>query len=176
MNAIVAPMDLAPADVRGDAFRRAMRRLAGGVSVITTGRGDERTGLTATSVSSLSADPPSVIVCVNRASSVIPVLREHQAFAVNLLAGGQRAIAESFAGRSGLHGAARYGGADWITLVSGAAILVGAQAALDCRLETMMDWHSHTVIIGRVEAVHIGGGAKALVYWRGRYVDLGAEG
>lgn len=165
-----------PALTSGDAtagvFRAAMRHLAGGVSVVTTGRDGERTGLTATSVSSLSADPPSLIVCINRASSVLPVLRDHQAFAVNLLSAGQRDIADRFAGRSGARGADRYAEGDWTTLVTGVPILADALAAIDCRVEAIQEWHTHAVVIGRVAGIHMQGGDQALVYWRGDYVAI----
>ena len=72
-------------DVIPDDFRRAMRHLMSAVSVITAGRDDNVSGMTVTSVSSLSVDPPSLIVSVNRASSSWPLLREHGIFGVNVL-------------------------------------------------------------------------------------------
>lgn len=161
----------APA-IDGQLFRAAMRELAGAVSVVTTGRDGLRTGLTATSVTSLSADPPSLLVCINRASSVLPILRETQAFAVNVLAGHQDAVADRFAGRGGAYGPARYAGADWTTLATGMPILAEALASLDCRVETIMDWHSHAIVIGRVEGVVVNGGESALVYRRGAYAEI----
>lgn len=82
------------------AFRAAMRHLAGGVSVITTGSGAERNGLTATSVSSLSAEPPTLIVCINRQASAWPLIARHRAFGVNVLGSDQIEIGERFSGRT----------------------------------------------------------------------------
>ena len=162
-------------DDNREAFRAAMRDLAGSVSVISTGVGLARTGLTATSVSSLSMDPPSILVCINRLSSVLPVLVDHGAFGVNVLAAGHRHIADRFAGRDGIRGAARYAGEAWITLVTGAPLLADALAAVDCSLERTIEWYSHLVIIGRVRAVHLNGGASPLVYWRGGYDQLNSS-
>jgi flavin reductase (DIM6/NTAB) family NADH-FMN oxidoreductase RutF len=170
-NALSKPPRQAQDDNR-EAFRIAMRDLAGGVSVITTGAGVTRAGLTATSVSSLSMDPPSILVCINRLSSVLPVLIEQRAFGVNMLGAGHRHIADRFAGRDGVRGAARYAGEDWITLATGAPLLADAVAAVDCSLEQTVEWYSHLVIIGRVRAVHLNGGASPLVYWRGNYKQL----
>jgi flavin reductase (DIM6/NTAB) family NADH-FMN oxidoreductase RutF len=156
----------------GENFRSAMRQLASGVSVITTGRGEERTGLTATSVSSLSMEPPTLVVCINRTSTTLKAMRKNRVFGVNVLAAGHRSVADRFAGRCNLSGAARYQGSEWISLVTGAPLLVDALAAIDCTIETIMEWSTHAVVIGRVEAIHQPGGAQALIYWRQTYLDL----
>jgi flavin reductase (DIM6/NTAB) family NADH-FMN oxidoreductase RutF len=153
-------------------FRSAMRHLASGVSVITTGQGEERTGLTATSVSSLSMEPPSLVVCINRTSITLKAMRKTRVFGVSVLAGRHRAVADRFAGRSNVSGAARYQGSEWLTLVTGAPLLVDALAAIDCTIETIMEWSTHAVVIGRVEAIHQPGGAQALIYWRRTYLNL----
>ena len=117
-------------------------------------------------------EPPSLVVCINRTSTTLKAMRKTRVFGVNILAGGQRAIADRFAGRCNVSGAARYHGSEWITLVTGAPLLVDALAAIDCTIETIMEWSTHAVVIGRVEAIHQGGGAQALVYWRRTYLDL----
>jgi flavin reductase (DIM6/NTAB) family NADH-FMN oxidoreductase RutF len=161
-----------PPEVTALEFRDAMRQLAGGVSVVTTGKGRLRTGLTATSVTSLSAEPPSLLVCINKSSSALLTLRDHQAFAVNILAHGQQEIADRFAGRAGTFGAARYHGANWDQLATGTPVLSGALANLDCRLENISEWGSHAIIIGRILAIRTAEGASPLVYWRGNYAGL----
>jgi flavin reductase (DIM6/NTAB) family NADH-FMN oxidoreductase RutF len=144
-----------------------MRQLASGVSVITTGQGEERTGLTATSVSSLSMEPPTLVVCIGRTSTTLKAMRKNRVFGVNILAAGHRSVADRFAGRCNVSGAARYQGSEWINLVTGAPL-----AAIDCTIETIMEWSTHAVVIGRVEAIHQPGGAQALIYWRQTYLDL----
>jgi flavin reductase (DIM6/NTAB) family NADH-FMN oxidoreductase RutF len=159
-------------DAPADAFRGAMRHLVGGVSVITSGRGDDITGMTVTSVSSLSLDPPSLIVSVNCASSTRPVLERYGVFGVNILAAGQVDIAERFAGKNGLKGTQRFSGAEWIARGASAPLLVGAAAAIDCEVERLIEHHSHAIVIGRVRHVLLSKQESALAYLHGRYVVL----
>lgn len=163
-----------PLETGAAPFRDAMRQLAGGVCVITAGIGEDRTGLTATSPTSLSMDPPTILICVNRTSSAFPVIASYRHFAVNVLAADQRAVAENFTGKGGLRGAARYRGAEWTTLQSAAPVLEGALAAVDCEVEELIERHSHVIVLGRVVAVRNGAKTAALVYWHGDYEGLGA--
>jgi flavin reductase (DIM6/NTAB) family NADH-FMN oxidoreductase RutF len=121
------------------AFRDAMRQLPGGVSVITAGIGEDRSGMTVISVASLAIDPPSIVACVNRQSSTWPLLQRYRVFGVNILGAGQQAVADRFTGRSGLKGTARFADARWITLVTGVWLLSDALAALDCDVEELID-------------------------------------
>lgn len=162
-------------DPTPNAFRAAMRNLAGGVTVISTGEGERRAGLTATSVTSLSIDPPSLLVCVGRSTTTLATLSANRTFGVNVLSARHRHIAERFSGRHGIFGADRYTGADWITLVTGAPILADALTAIDCSLEELIEWHSHAIVVGRVRAVHVTGGTSPLVYWRGSYGNVGGS-
>lgn len=155
-------------------FRDSMRHLAGAVSVITVGRGDDRTGFTATSVSSLSVEPPSVVVNLNRSSSSWPVLQRYGSFAVNVLADDQQHIADRFAGRGGIKGVHRYDGADWSELVTGTPSLSGALTVLDCELDEAIERHSHSILIGRVRAITVRGEAQPLLYWHGAYRHISA--
>src|SRR3954468_21081715 len=133
----VVPRDLmTEIPVSSADFRGAMRHLTGGVSVITAGRGKDITGMTVTSVSSFSVDPPTLIVSINRDASSFPLIRRHGAFGVNILAADQLDIAERFAGKGGLKGADRFAGARWVTAVSGVPLLVGALSAVDCEVES----------------------------------------
>ena len=161
------------AQAEAPSFRAALRHLAGGVSVITTGQGADRTGLTVTSLSSLSAEPPTVMFGLNLSSSSFPVLARHRSFGVNFLNATQKQIADRFAGRGGEKGEARYAGASWAQSVTGAPLLEGALAALDCEVEELIERHSHAIVIGRVREVRLGGDDAALVYWRGDYERLG---
>jgi flavin reductase (DIM6/NTAB) family NADH-FMN oxidoreductase RutF len=159
-------------DVSSGDFRSAMRHLAGGVSVITVGRGKDITGMTVTSVSSLSVDPPTLIVSINRESSTWPLLKRHGFFGVNILTADQMDVAERFTGKGGLKGADRFAGAQWNTRVSGTPLLVGALAAIDCQAEDIIERHSHAIVIGRVLDMEISKRTAALAYWQGRYVAI----
>src|SRR5260221_12988667 len=93
-------------------FRSAMRRLTGGVSVITAGRGKDIWGMTVTSVSSLSVEPEALIVSINREASSWPLVKRHGFFGVNILASDQIDMAERFTGKGGLKRAARFAGTE----------------------------------------------------------------
>src|SRR5882724_2240949 len=171
MNSAVRNIRIAR-DVSSGNFRGAMRHLAGGVSVITAGRGKDITGMTVTSVSSLSVDPPTLIVSINRESSSWPLLKCYGVFGVNILTADQLDIAERFTGKHGLRGAERFAGAQWITRASGVPLLVGALAAIDCEVEDILERHSHAIVIGRVLDMQISTRTAALAYWQGRYVAI----
>ena len=150
-------------------FRQAMRMLAAGVSVITVGTGEDRTGLAATSVTSLSASPPRLMTCINKSASAWPILSEYRSFGINLLSAEQTDLANRFAGRGGEKGLQRYEGAEWYTAVSGAPLLVDAMAAIDCTVEEVIERHSHAIVIGRIEAVKVTQDDTPLIYWSGDY-------
>ena len=171
MNSVVRNITVDHNISAGD-FRGAMRHLAGGVSVITVGRGSDITGMTVTSVSSLSVDPPTLIVSINRDSSSWPHLKRQGFFGVNILAAGQREVAERFTGKDGLRGAERFAGAQWTTRVSGVPLLVGALSAIDCQVDEIVERHSHAIVIGRVLDIQISPQTAALAYWQGEYIAV----
>ena len=175
MNSIVRSVSIdteVSSGVSSGDFRGAMRRLAGGVSVITAGRGKDISGMTVTSVSSLSVDPPALIVSINREASSWPLVKRYGFFGVNILTSDQIDIAERFTGKGGLKGAARFAGDDWTTRASGVPLLVGALAAIDCEVEDVVERHSHAIVIGRVLDVAVSERTAALAYWQGRYVAI----
>ncbi len=171
MNSAVRNIEI-DRNVSSADFRRAMRHLAGGVSVITVGRGKDITGMTVTSVSSLSVDPPTLIVSINRESSSWPLVKRYGFFGANILTADQVDIAERFTGKDGLKGADRFAGAQWTTRVSGVPLLVGALAAIDCQVEDIVERHSHAIVIGRVLDAQVSKRTAALAYWQGRYVAI----
>ena len=157
-------------EVSADDFRNAMRRLTGGVSVITAGQGRDISGMTVTSVTSLSVEPPALIVAVNRSASSWPLIRRYGFFGVNILGADQLEVAERFAGKDGLKGAARFAGADWFARASGVPLLTGALAAIDCEVEEVVERHSHAIVIGRVLDLAVPPRSAALAYWQGQYL------
>jgi flavin reductase (DIM6/NTAB) family NADH-FMN oxidoreductase RutF len=171
MNTAIRSIELDRVVAAGD-FRSAMRHLAGGVSVITVGRGNDITGMTVTSVSSLAVDPPSLVVSINRASSSWPLLKRHGFFGVNILTADQIDVAERFTGKDGLKGAERFAGATWTSGASGVPLLAGALAAIDCEAEDIIERHSHAIVIGRVLDLRLSSRTAALAYWQGQYVAI----
>ena len=160
---------------RETAFKAAMRHLAGGVSIVTVADGGELGGLTATSLVSLSADPPSLLLSVKQNASSLPLMRRSGRFAVSILGHEHQALADRFSGREGLRGAARFDGAEWLGRAGFPPVLADALASFECEVLEMMDRFSHTIVIGRVmeSCVPSASGDGALVYWRAAYDTLG---
>ncbi|MGV8986133.1 MAG: flavin reductase family protein [Cypionkella sp.] len=166
-------MDRAPInDATPDAFRAAMRGFVGACSLITVGQGEEASGLVVTTGISLTADPPMVLACINRASSCWPLLGRCGVFGWSALGAGHQAVAERFSGKGGAKGAARYDGADWVEAETGARLLADAPLAFDCRVDEMIDRGTHSILIGRVLHIRTMADGGALLYWNGQYRPL----
>jgi flavin reductase (DIM6/NTAB) family NADH-FMN oxidoreductase RutF len=152
-------------------FRSVMRRLAGGVVVITAGRGDDITGMTVTSLTSLSATPPRLLVSINRQASSFPLIERYRTFGVNILGSEQQAVADRFSD-SRLKGSQRFEGAPWSAGASGVPLLTTALATVECQAEEIMERHSHAIIVGRLLGMELSHGLSGLVYWNGQYVEI----
>ncbi|WP_244635788.1 flavin reductase [Chthonobacter albigriseus] len=139
--------------VAGQLFRDCIARVPSAVHVITTDGEAGRCGFTATAFASVSDDPPTVLVCLNRKSSQNPIFKANGRFAVNLMAAGTQAIADVFAGRAGLSMAERFTAGHWDTLVTGAPVLAGAIGTMDCLLVEVAEVGTHTVMFGRVVGI-----------------------
>lgn len=154
------------------AFRQAMRELASGVAVVACGEGEERNGCTVTSLTSFSLSPPSLLVCIGLGSSALATLRAYGTFGVSLLTARHEALANRFAGRDGAVGAQRFEGGNWKRLVTGAPLLADAIAVFDCRVDDLIERHTHAIVIGAVAAIRKGATVEALVHWRGGFETL----
>jgi flavin reductase (DIM6/NTAB) family NADH-FMN oxidoreductase RutF len=155
-------------------FCKAMRHLAAGVSIVAAGDDNYRSGITATSVVSLSANPPTLLACINRESSLMAVLARFRFFSVNFLSARQSYIAKRFAGFDGAKGSERFQYGQWSSAETEAPVLLDALASLECEIEEKIERHSHSIVIGAVRAVHTGSEAGALIYWRSRYGRVSA--
>jgi flavin reductase (DIM6/NTAB) family NADH-FMN oxidoreductase RutF len=144
-------------------FRRALGRHAAGVVVVT---GPGPVGLTATSLTSVSLDPPLVSFCVSRESTTWPDLREAPYFAVNVLAGDQAAVASRFAGR----GVDRFGPPTrWEPGPYDVPLLSGLTAHLICEPYDTVALGDHWLVVGLVVGSGVGDASEPLLYHRGRY-------
>lgn len=150
-------------------FRLAMRRLAAAVSVITTKKDGEWAGLAATSVSSLSMDPPSLLVCINKSATIRSLLKTGQPFAVNLLGQDHSHISTAFGGAA--KGRERFNTGDWAEGGSGVPTLRDAIAVVECEVDGEIDYGSHTIVIGRVTRSSLSQAEEPLIYCNGRYYD-----
>jgi flavin reductase (DIM6/NTAB) family NADH-FMN oxidoreductase RutF len=147
-------------------YRVAMRAFATGVAIIACGRGAQRAGCVATAVASLSLDPPSLIVNLQRDGSTYRRLKESDAFSVNFLKSEQEPLAQRFAG--GAPSAERFSEGAWIEGATGAPALADALATLDCRIVEILERYTHAIVIGRVAAARSVEG-PALLHFRGRF-------
>lgn len=156
------------------AFIDGMSQLASSVSVVTTDGPHGRAGLTATSVTSVSADTrsPTLLVCVNRASSSREVVMGNGVLCVNVLTRDQQWIADIFAGRGGAKGAEKFDGIGWGDLSTGSPVLSGALVAFDCRICGVQTIGSHDVVFASVVDVRHEAGAQPLLYSARRYAHL----
>jgi flavin reductase (DIM6/NTAB) family NADH-FMN oxidoreductase RutF len=157
-----------------DDFRRALGHFASGVTVVTTMDDEARpTGLTASAVSSVSLDPPLVLVCVACNANCYPAFREGGRFAVNILASDQEAVARRFASSS-LTGAQKFEGVGYQQSALGLPVLKDALAELECTVVHAYPGGDHTIFVGRVEAIDTRGdlGREPLLYYRGRFDRL----
>jgi flavin reductase (DIM6/NTAB) family NADH-FMN oxidoreductase RutF len=153
-------------------LRHVMGHFATGVTVITSIGSDGRpVGTTANAVSSLSLDPPLLLVCFDRSSQTLAAIGTHGAFAVNILAAPQQELSANFA-RRGL--AAEWDDVPHRSGLTGSPRLHGALATLECTVEHRLPGGDHEIVIGRVRDAQAGDGEAApLLFWRGRYVSLG---
>ena len=156
-------------------YRDIMRYHAGAVTIISVGVPGGRTGLTATAFCSLTDDPPTVVACINRNASAHDLIAQHQAFCVNVLASLQQDVAMRFAGRVGHEGEQRFDADAWTTLSTGAPVLQGALANLDCEVIETLDGKTHTIYLGRVKAGRINGDERPLIYFKGEFCDVKAK-
>lgn len=169
MNATeIAPVaeEAGHADLDRD-FRQAMRRLASAVAVVATTRGDEWIGMAATSVTSLSMDPPSLLICVNRSASIHAALTHGATFSVNILHESHEPISAAFGGKA--KGAERFATGDWRACSEGLPRLHDAVASIACAVDMSVDYGTHTIVIGKVRQTRLSTQEHPLIYVNGRY-------
>lgn len=158
--------------VSGALFRDAMSRIAAAVHVVTTAGVHGQCGFTATSVCSVTDEPPTVLVCLNQASGMHAAFEGNGVFCVNTLGAGQQDMAELFGGRNGVGMADRFADPRWTQGALGAPVLEGALARIECRVERVDVIGTHYVIFGRVARVGMAAGEPALVYFERGYHSL----
>ncbi len=151
-------------------FKQAMRRVASTVNVITVCVGGEPMGITATAMSSLSLDPPSLLICINRTASLHSPLEDVSHFCVNVLHRSQEEIARMFADKTRRELRFATG---WQVDCERPPRLADAQAAILCRRIQHFPYGTHSIFIGEVEEVAVRGDVDPLIYVDGRYGGAG---
>lgn len=146
----------------------AMGRAVTGVTVVTTEGEMGRFGQTVSAMSSVSADPPMLLICINQKSPISQAINRHRVFGVNVLRADQRRFAEIFAGRPRRGLPYDFSEARWDREVTGSPLLAGAIARFDCSLAAAHPAGTHMIFVGNVLAAGTGAGAP-LVYGRRSY-------
>ncbi|MVU77351.1 flavin reductase [Nocardia sp. ET3-3] len=160
--------------IAGAELRRVLGAFATGITVVTTG-GPRPHGMTANAFTSVSLEPPLILVCVARKARLHRTIREAGAFAVSVLSADQEPIARWFAATERPDGAAQFGAGEWIPGPHTAApMLAGAMAGLECKLADVHDSGDHSIILGEVLAAqrHLDSGPGALAFLDGNYCRL----
>lgn len=153
-------------------MKAGMRRLASGVSVISAvDQNGARYAMTASSVTSVSDDPPSLLVCINRSARICPVLLKGQTFAINLL--GQPHADVSIVCSTGDQGDKRFDVGHWALTALGTPIIADAEAVFECCVDDVHTYGTHNIVIGKIASVIItDAGADPLIYCDGGYRRL----
>jgi flavin reductase (DIM6/NTAB) family NADH-FMN oxidoreductase RutF len=149
-------MDAKPVDA--EQFKVGMRTLAGAVNIITSLNGGHRYGMTATAVCSATAEPPTVLACINKLATTHGAVAKSKAFCVNVLRAEDWELSTTFSGAQS--GESRFKSRDWARLATGSPVVKS------------MAHGTHTIFLGQVEQVLIGKKGKPLLYSEGQYAKL----
>ena len=151
------------------AFRDAMARLGAAVSVITTVREDGPCGVTASAVCSVTDDPPTLLLCINRDAELNETFKTSGILCVNTLSASQEALSPLFAGFTEMSQAKRFLVGQWTTLATGAPVLMDAVVSFDCRVVQSTEVGTHTVFFCEVDAIQASGAHEGLIYFGRSY-------
>lgn len=155
-------------------FRSAMARLGAAVNIITTDGPAGRAGFTASAVCSVSDEPPSLLVCLNRSASVYETFKHNAVLCVNVLGAGHQAISNLFGGKTSMD--ERFAAATWHSGASGSPVMDQASVAFDCQVRQITEVGTHDILICEVRAIHTTAHAHSLIYFNRQYHELRANG
>ena len=150
-----------------DEMKNAMRSLGATVSIITSVKEGSRYAMTATAISSLSFDPPALLVCVNQNTGMHEALSDRNDFCVNALNSHQEKLSENCAWK--LEAGKRFDEGNWKTSKSGIPYLADAQVSIHCHIDGSYDYGSHTIFIGKIHSIINADYIDPLLYLNGEY-------
>ena len=153
-------------------FRRALGSFATGVSVVTCQVGERTHGITINSLTSVSLDPPLILICVDKKAIAHDMIPESGHFAVNILTEQQREISDYFAYRLALDPIHELRDVPYHPGVTGAPLIDGALAYVECRLAERIPGGDHTIFLAQVLSVEVASEANPLLFHRGKYPRL----
>lgn len=172
MNAVSAPLPHGTS-VKPEDFTLAMGAAATGVTVVTTQGVAGRLGLTVSAISSVSAEPPLLLVCVNRRNPSVAAITQNGRFAVNILGDHQTDVARTFSGRPASGFAYDFERHVWQEGKFGMPLVAGAAAHFECEIETIHDAGTHRIFIGRVVST-ARGKSSPLIYSNRKFGRMAA--
>jgi len=149
-------------------YREAMARLGAAVNVVTTDGPAGRGGFTASAVCSVTDDPPTLLVCMNRASDRNVVFKTNRVLCVNTLGSDHEDLSAVFGGRTEVMDE-RFAAGSWFVLKTGAPALHGAVVSFDCRIAQVVEVGTHSVFFCEVERIATGEGHEGLIYFGRAY-------
>jgi flavin reductase len=156
--------------VNADQYKLGMRSLAHAVNVITASQDGRRYGMTATAVCSATAEPPTLLVCLNKSSATHGGVARSKAFCVNVLRAEDSDVSNLFSGAQS--GEGRFKAREWSRLATGSPVLVDALVSFDCRVVKKLTYGTHTIFLGQVQQVLFGKKGRPLLYADGQYAKL----
>lgn len=168
MNATNTLSDV-PVETHRTDFLAAMRAVPGTVAIVAAAVGDDRTGMAATAWNSLCADPPMVLVCVNKSASVHDLIHRAGAFSLNVMSTADQETVAIFSARRGLQGRDRFLDGRWSVGPGGQPLLNDAKAGFECDLVANHEHGTHSIFIGLVRGSRCDDASQALLYLDGRF-------
>ncbi|UVH58065.1 pyrimidine utilization flavin reductase protein F [Variovorax paradoxus] len=165
------PAGLLPSLEKAD-YRNAMARLGAAVNIITTDGPAGRAGFTASAVCSVTDEPPTLLVCLNRSASVYPAFKTNGVLCVNVLAAGHQSLSALFGGKTPMD--ERFAAGQWSRKTTGSPMLDDAAVSFDCRVVHATSAGTHDVLFCEAVAIAIGGATQGLIYFDRRYHEIAA--
>ncbi|MFV0284332.1 MAG: flavin reductase [Castellaniella sp.] len=156
------------------AFRNAMAMLAGAVNIITTDGPSGMAGFTATAVCSVTDQPPTLLVCMNRSSFAHRFFQGNDVLCVNVLGAANKDAPAIFADRN-IQMEDRFARVPWSRLVTGSPLIDGAIVSFDCRINAINAVGSHSIFLCEVQDIRRGAAQGGLVYFNRDYHQVGAD-
>jgi flavin reductase (DIM6/NTAB) family NADH-FMN oxidoreductase RutF len=164
-------------EIDAKAFWTTLGQRATGMTVVTADSDDGPTGFLGLSAAHVTANPPTMLVSVDRKTTALAGIISRRHFAVNFLPADAAGVADAFAGRAGLSGAARFAAGEWRVLSTGAPVFRDALGVFDCAVDEIFQRGDISIVIGKVVAVASRADGDPLVFFRGgNHTGLGGVG
>ncbi|RUZ77876.1 hypothetical protein EN943_12600 [Mesorhizobium sp. M7A.F.Ca.US.006.01.1.1] len=156
------------------AFQDGMSRLGAAVNIIISDGPHGQLGFTATAVCSISDEPPSLLVCMNKRSQQNTPLKANGVFCVNTLSSRHQELCGLFSGVGKLEMKHRFRQAQWSTMVTGAPVLEDAAVSFDCKIVEALEINTHSILIGEVLGIKSDDEVRSLIYLNRTYHEVGS--